>query len=80
MGLYFNKRTGKNGYNDVNDISNNLGYTCRRGFMGKSSTGVLRAGVLRAGPLPGRDFFVSHIQKEEGVEVVRAHMAGYNIT
>ena len=42
--------------------------------MGKSSTGG-----LRAGPLPVRDFFVSHIQKEEGVEEVRAHMAGHSI-
>ena len=42
--------------------------------MGKSSTGG-----LRAGPLHVRDFFVSRIQKEEGVEEVRAHMAGYNI-
>ena len=37
--------------------------------MGKSSTGG-----LRAAPLPVRDFFVSRIQKEEGVEEVRAHM------
>ena len=42
--------------------------------MGKSSTGV-----LQAGPLPVRDFFVSRIQKEEGVEEVRAHMSGHNI-
>ena len=28
--------------------------------------------------LPVRDFFVSRIQKEEGVEEVRAHMAGHN--
>ena len=73
MGSDFNKRTGKN-YIVVNDTSNNSGYRRRSGFMGNSSTGG-----LRAGPLPVRDIFVSRIQKEEGVEEVRAHMAGYNI-
>ena len=56
----FNKRTGNNGYPDMKDSSNKLGYMRRSGFMGNSSTGG-----LRAGPLPVRDFFVSRIQKEE---------------
>ena len=73
-GSDFNKRTRNNGYPDMKDGSNNSGYRRRSGFMGKSSTGV-----LRAGPLPVRDFFVSRIQKEEGVEEVRAHMSGHNI-
>ena len=74
IGSDFNKRTGNNGYPDMKDSSNKSGYRRRSGFMGNSSTGG-----LRAGPLPVRDFFVSRIQKEEGVEEVRAHMAGYNI-
>ena len=52
IGSDFNKRTGNNGYPDMKDSSNKSGYRRRSGFMGKSSTGG-----LRAGPLPVRDFF-----------------------
>ena len=74
MGSDFNKRTRKNGYPDVHDTSKKSGCMRRSGFMGNS-----RTGGLRAGPLPARDFLVSRIQKEESMEEVRAHMAGYNI-
>ena len=46
MGSDFNKRTGNNGYPDMKDNSNKSGYRRRSGFMGKSSTGGLRAGPL----------------------------------
>ena len=51
IGPDFTKRTGNNGYPNMKDSSNKSGYRRRSGFMGKSSTGG-----LRAGPLPVRDF------------------------
>ena len=44
MGSNFNKQTGKNGYPDVNN-TNNSGYMCFSGFMGKSSTGGLQTNI-----------------------------------